>query len=108
MRAEGNGTATIPRFCAEQAPDYEPDWTKHPKGMDAIDGRGAFIMMADGRAQLFVPSGLKDGPLPTHYEPVEMPVKNAMYGQQYNPVAKKWDRAGNVYHFIRTINFRIV
>ena len=30
-------------------------------------------MMADGRAALFAPSGLKDGPLPTHYEPVESP-----------------------------------
>ena len=28
------------------------------------------------------PSGLKDGPLPTHYEPPESPVKNPLYGQQ--------------------------
>ena len=27
-------------------------------------------------ASLFVPSGLKDGPLPSHYEPVESPVRN--------------------------------
>ena len=27
--------------------------------------------MADGKGWLFVPSGLKDGPLPTHYEPEE-------------------------------------
>lgn len=85
-------------FEPSKAPDYEPDWSKHPKGMDAIDGRGAFIMIADGRASLFVPTGLKDGPLPAHYEPVESPVKNAMYGQQDNPVAKKWERADNVYH----------
>ena len=73
-------------------PDYQPDWSKKPQGMDALDGRSAFIMIADGRASLFVPSGLKDGPLPTHYEPVESPVKNALYGQQDNPVAKKWER----------------
>jgi formate dehydrogenase major subunit len=55
-------------------------------------------MIADGRASLFVPSGLKDGPLPAHYEPVESPVKNLLYGQQDNPVAKKWERRGNQYH----------
>ena len=45
------------------------------KGMDALDGRSPFIMIADGKSSLFVPSGLKDGPLPTHYEPVESPVQ---------------------------------
>ena len=85
-------------FEPTKPPDYEPDWSKDPKGMEAIDGRGAFIMIADGRASLFVPTGLKDGPLPAHYEPVELPVKNPMYGQQDNPVAKKWERADNIYH----------
>ncbi len=33
-------------------------------GMDALDGHSPFIMIADGKAALFVPSGLKDGPLP--------------------------------------------
>ena len=85
-------------FEPTKAPDYEPDWSKKPEGMDALDGRSAFIMIADGRASLFVPTGLKDGPLPTHYEPVDSPVKNPLYGQQDNPVAKKWERDDNVYH----------
>ena len=59
--------------------------------MDALDGTSPFIMIADGKASLFVPSGLKDGPLPTHYEPVESPVSNPLYAQQDNPAAKKWD-----------------
>ena len=43
-----------------------------PQGMDALGGDDPFIMIADGKCLLFVPSGLKDGPLPTHYEPVEI------------------------------------
>ena len=57
-----------------------------------------FIMEADGKCQLFVPTGLKDGPLPTHYEPMESPVKNPLYGQQFNPTAKIWAREGNELH----------
>jgi formate dehydrogenase major subunit len=85
-------------FEADKPPGYEPPWPQKPAGMDALDGRAAYIMIADGRASLFVPSGLKDGPLPTHFEPVESPVANLLYGQQDNPVAKKWRRADNPYH----------
>jgi len=85
-------------FEKEKAPEYTPDWSKAPRGMEAIDGRSPFIMSADGKAWLFVPSGLKDAPLPTHYEPVESPVKNPMYRQQDNPAAKKWPRRDNPYH----------
>ncbi|HZS83562.1 MAG TPA: formate dehydrogenase [Stellaceae bacterium] len=85
-------------FEERKPPDYEPQWSKHPTGMEALGGGDPFIMIADGRASLFVPSGLKDGPLPTHYEPVESPVRNALYGQQDNPVAKKWERSDNAYH----------
>jgi formate dehydrogenase major subunit len=63
--------------------------------MDALGGDRPFIMEADGHCQLFVPSGLKDGPLPTHYEPIESPVTNPLYGQQVNPAAKLWERPGN-------------
>lgn len=85
-------------FPADKAPDYQPDWSADPKGMDAIDGRSPFIMISDGKSSLFVPSGMKDGPLPTHYEPVESPVHNPFYRQQDNPVAKKWPRPDNPYH----------
>ncbi|HZD26527.1 MAG TPA: formate dehydrogenase-N subunit alpha, partial [Alphaproteobacteria bacterium] len=85
-------------FQSSKRPDYDPDWSQKPTGMAALDGRAPFIMIADGRASLFVPSGLKDGPLPTHFEPVESPVRNPLYGQQHNPVTKTWERPGNVYH----------
>ncbi len=87
-----------PDFVSDKPPSYEPDWSQHPVGMDAHDGRSAFMMIADGKAGLFAPSGVKDGPLPTHYEPVESPVRNALYGQQDNPAAKRWERPDNVYH----------
>jgi formate dehydrogenase major subunit len=49
-----------------------------------------FIMLSEGQARFFVPSGLKDGPMPEHYEPVESPVQNLMSKQQNNPVAMRW------------------
>jgi formate dehydrogenase major subunit len=63
--------------------------------MEALSGRNPFIMIADGKSALFAPSGMKDGPLPTHYEPLESPILNPLYGRQSNPVAKRWERADN-------------
>ncbi len=37
-------------------------------------GDAPFIMHPDGLGWIWVPSGLKDGPLPAHYEPLESPV----------------------------------
>jgi formate dehydrogenase major subunit len=91
------GTDT-PDFVLTKRPDMRPDWSKNPKGMDAMGGNDPFIMEPDGKCLLFVPSGLKDGPLPTHYEPVESPVTNPLYRQQVNPAAKLWPRRGNEYH----------
>ncbi|MDP2606211.1 MAG: molybdopterin dinucleotide binding domain-containing protein [Deltaproteobacteria bacterium] len=64
-------------------------------GMDALPGTAPFIMRPDGLGWLFVPGGLVDGPLPTHYEPVESPVANSLYKQQTSPVYKHWKSAGN-------------
>lgn len=64
-------------------------------GLDFHSGRDPFIMKADGKAWLFAPSGLTDGPLPTHYEPAESPVENTLYRQQKNPVFKRYDVEGN-------------
>ncbi len=52
-------------------------------------------MKADGKGWLFTPSGMVDGPLPTHYEPVESPIQNPLYRQQTNPLAKHWRTPGN-------------
>ena len=44
------------------------------KGRTALRGDEPFVMQPDGRGWLFAPTGLTDGPLPTHYEPKESPV----------------------------------
>lgn len=68
------------------------------RGFDALSGSDAFIMQSDGRAHLFVPETLKDGPLPAHYEPVESVIRNPVYAQQNNPTLREWDRDDNRYN----------
>ena len=76
----------VPDFMATRPPSFRPK--KGAVGMDAQSGTDPFIMKPDGKGWLYVPTGLKDGPLPTHYEPVESPMRNALYRQQSNPAAK--------------------
>jgi len=64
-------------------------------GLDLHSGSDPFTLKADGRGWLFAPSGLKDGPLPTHYEPLESPLRNALYPRQDSPVAKRFPRKDN-------------
>jgi formate dehydrogenase major subunit len=54
-------------------------------------------MQADGKAWLFVPAGLTDGPLPTHYEPQESPIPNPLYRQQRNPAREVKKHPNNRY-----------
>jgi len=77
--------------------DKAPDTPAIPgaSGMDAHSGSDPFIMQLDGRAQLFVASGLKDGPLPAHYEPLASIMENAVYAQQHNPDAQRFSRSDN-------------
>jgi formate dehydrogenase major subunit len=70
-------------FVPDKAPDYRPP--EGATGPEALAGDDPFIMQADGKAWLFSPAGLADGPLPTHYEPQESPVANLLYPQQRNP-----------------------
>src|SRR5207248_5858151 len=51
---------------------------------------------ADGKGWLYAPSGLTDGPMPTHYEPHESPVTNRLYPRYpANPVRETYDRPYN-------------
>jgi formate dehydrogenase major subunit len=89
----------VPDFPATKPPDYQP--TPGAKGLDAHPGTAPFIMMLDGRGWLFVPHGLVDGPLPTHYEPWESPLPNLLYPTQpRSPVAPVFLRPDNPYHEI--------
>ena len=83
----------VPDFIADRAPDHVPE--PGAKGPDAIGGKDPFIMQTDGKAWLFAPLGLADGPLPTHYEPPESPVRNPLYGQQNNPSRRKLSDPSN-------------
>lgn len=82
-------------FARGKAPDYVPG--ADAGGDEAIPGDAPFIMHPDGLGWLWVPSGLKDGPLPTHYEPLESNVRNPLYAQQSNPAAQKLERPDNPY-----------
>jgi formate dehydrogenase major subunit len=84
---------------ADFAKGKRPDFPGDPKkgGDDALPGDAPFIMHPEGVGRLYVPSGLKDGPLPSHYEPLESNVANDLYPQQSNPAAAKLERPGNEY-----------
>ncbi len=88
----------VPDFKADTAPDHEPP--PDATGPEALGGRDAFIMQADGKAWLFAPAGLTDGPLPTHYEPQESPFANALYGRLRNPARQLIGPTGgaNLFH----------
>ena len=73
----------VPDFVADKAPGYQPP--PDATGAAALAGTDPFIMQADGKAWLYVPAGLLDGPLPAHYEPQDSPLPNLLYGQQRNP-----------------------
>ena len=93
-------------FQPTKAPDFKGK--DNGIGFDWLSGNDAFIMRADGKAWLFAPTGLVDGPLPTHYEPYESPVENLIYKQQSNPVAKTWKIDGNPYHQVADPNYPII
>jgi formate dehydrogenase major subunit len=59
----------------------------NPDGSRREDGKYPFIMRADGMGAIFGP-GMKDGPFPEHYEPLECPVEKNLMGAQFiNPIA---------------------
>ena len=85
-----------PDFTKTKPPDYHPP--DDAEGDAALAGDAPFIMHPDGVGWIWVPTGLADGPLPTHYEPLESAVSNPLYpAQQINPAAMKMDRPDNQY-----------
>jgi formate dehydrogenase major subunit len=85
----------VPDFTATKPPDYRP--TKGAEGDAALAGDRPFILHADGLGWIWAPVGLADGPLPTHYEPLESPLRNPLYAQQVNPAAMPKRRPDNQY-----------
>jgi formate dehydrogenase major subunit len=94
---EGKWTGEdVPDFMVDKAPDYVPPEDAH--GPKALRGDEPFTMQSDGKAWLYAPAGLVDGPLPTHYEPHESPFGNPLYGQRSNPARQRIDRPENPYN----------
>ena len=86
----------VPDFDPKKPPDYHP--LPGSKGMDALGGDKPFILHPDGVGWLYVTSGLKDGPLPTHYEPLESLFHNSLYPEHsVNPAADLKERPDNPY-----------
>jgi len=90
------GGLDIPDYLKTLPPDAKVDLI-NGEGVRALGGARPFQLHNDGLGWLFVPSGLKDGPLPTHFEALESPVSNPLYSQQTNPPADKKDRHDNPY-----------
>ena len=99
---EANGTGRwtghdVPDFPPTLAPGHVPP--EDASGVAALRGDDPFIMQGDGKGWLFVPAGLADGPLPTHYEPQDSPFRNALHPRrQRSPVRLLYPREGNEYH----------
>lgn len=92
---EGKWTGhDVPDFAADKKPSYVPGATDRAE--DNIAGTDPFIMQTDGKGWLYVPSGLTDGPLPTHYEPHESPFANQLYQRRANPARQTIARADNL------------
>ena len=73
----------VPDFLKDKSPGYRPILPH--KGLAALRGDAPFILHEDGLGWLYIPEGLQDGPMPTHFEPLESPVSNALYPRDTNP-----------------------
>ncbi|MCD8340165.1 MAG: formate dehydrogenase-N subunit alpha [Burkholderiales bacterium] len=73
----------VPNFDVHKAPEYIPP--PGAFGGAATSGTEPFTVHSDGRAWLFVPYGIKEGPFPTQYEPTESPYKNILFKQSLDP-----------------------
>ena len=92
---------TVIRWDGERwigdVPDYDPN-------SPPAAGLGAFLMLPEGVARLFVPGQFVDGPFSEHYEPAESPVPNPLHPKQSsNPTIElfktEWDRLGRAEEF---------
>ena len=85
-----------PDYEKEMPPD-QPANIHKGHGTEALGGAKPFTLHPDGVGWLYVASGLKDGPLPAHYEPLESPIENPLYSQQTNPAADRKKTRDNPY-----------
>jgi formate dehydrogenase major subunit len=78
---------------AGDVPDYRADSAP-------AEGLGAFLMLPEGSARLFVPGAFAEGPFSEHYEPAEAPIVNPLHpAQSMNPAVRpfstEFDKLGS-------------
>ena len=95
-KGEWTSLGDSPDFPPDKEPGYEPP--EGAEALDAIRGDTPFVLHPDGRGWLYAPSGLVDGPMPTHYEPQESPFTNPLDPQQRNPTRQTFQRKENPYN----------
>ena len=106
QKKEWTGLDT-PDFTKDKAPDYRP--SRDAEGDAALSGDKPFILHPDGLGWIYVSSGLKDGPLPTHYEPLESLFHNPLYPKcDTDPATLKRERPDNPYASFRDTRFPYV
>jgi len=97
------------KWVTNDNPDFK---TKDSKTGEAVPPEVSagfpFLMLPNGKGRIFVPSGLKDGPLPEHYEPVESPINNPLSSQQYDPVAFIWESEENKLADVGSVDYPVV
>ena len=94
--------------CDKKIPPQAPTEIYNGHGVEALGGAKPFTLHPDGVGWLYVASGLKDGPLPAHYEPLESLIENPLYNQQTNPVADRKKRTDNPYAALHDARFPFV
>ena len=85
--------ADVPDFIPDRAPDHVPE-PKAPRARTRSAASDPFIMQTDGKAWLFAPLGVADGPMPTHYEPPESPVAQPALRAAEQPGSRTPTRPG--------------
>ena len=99
---EASGSATTcPTSRRDKAPDYRPDWSKTPTGMDALRGDRS-VHHERGRAGLAVRRlpACRTARCRRTTSRWSRRCGTRVYGQQRNPVAKIWERPENLYHAV--------
>ena len=86
-----------PRLRGRQAARLPPRRRRHgPDGDSPATTRSSCRPTA--AAGCIAPAGVADGPLPTHYEPQDSPVRNLLHRQQRNPARQVYEHENNRYH----------
>ncbi len=91
----------VGRWVGDDIPDFPDDLPPgrvpppDAVGPAALRGDDPFVLQADGKAWLFAPNGVVDGPMPTHYEPDESPVRNPLHGPRASPTRRRYQHKDN-------------